>query len=184
MRHHMKLLAIAGVCVATLVGCGGSGEGAPSSSASAPPSGSTSATASMSPTATESPASPSTSLVGQWQASAQEVLGANTANVGGPGGLSCTGQIRMTFTDSGTFSRSGAVRCTVGSTTRRGGVASAGRYSTNGDQLVIEGTRSTGTTPDSWGDATATYAVTGDTLTIQFTQGSVGTITQTYQRVG
>lgn len=100
------------------------------------------------------------------------------------GGLSCTGQIRMTFTDSGTFSRSGAVRCTVGSTTRRGGVASAGRYSTNGDQLVIEGTRSTGTTPDSWGDATATYAVTGDTLTIQFTQGSVGTITQTYQRVG
>ena len=35
---------------------------------------------------------------------------------------------------------------------------------------------------NTFGDGTATYAISGDTLTITFTNTAVGTVTQVYQR--
>lgn len=130
-------------------------------------------------------------LEGAWVADAAEILAANTANLGGTGGLGCTGPITMTFTAEGTYDRSGEVTCSVGGTTASGSVSTSGRYAIEGSRLTVSGTTSGGTmsmggteipTPDSFGDGTADYEVSGDTLTITFSDPSVGTITQTYQR--
>ena len=130
-------------------------------------------------------------LEGSWVADAADILAANTANVGGAGGLSCSGPITMTFAADGTYDRSGSVSCSVAGTTASGTISTSGRYGLDGGQLVVTGTTSGGRmamggteipTPDSFGDGTADYEVRGDTLAITFTDTSVGTVTQTYQR--
>ena len=156
-----------------LTACGSSS----SDGSSASPSASSASSASS----TASPSS-SSSIVGTWAADASEILGANTANVGGAGALSCTGRILMKFTAEGQFTRGGRVTCSAAGRSQSGAVASAGTYTTSGDTLTIGGYRSTGSIPDSFGSASATYSISGDTLTITFNGGSAGTITQRYQR--
>lgn len=149
------------------------------------------------PTSTTTEAAPSTTvpasggLEGSWVADASDILAANTANVGGTGGLSCSGPITMTFTGEGTYDRSGTVTCAVGGMTASGTISTAGSYAVDGGQLVVTGTISGGRmalggteipTPDSFGDGTADFDLSGDTLTITFTDTSVGTVTQTYER--
>jgi RNA polymerase sigma factor (sigma-70 family) len=134
------------------------------------------------PASTTTTAVPGDALVGSWTADAGDILGANTTNVGGPGGLTCSGPITMTFTEGGTFERSGSVTCSVAGTSQSGAVASAGRYQVEGDTLTVSGFASSGSTPDAFGNGSATYDLSGDTLSITFTDTSVGTVSQTYQR--
>lgn len=134
------------------------------------------------PTTTTTTAAPGEPLVGSWTADAGDILGANTANVGGPGGLTCSGPITMTFSEGGTFERGGSVSCSVAGTSQSGAVASGGRYRADGSTLTVSSFASSGSTPDAFGDGTAAYEIGGDTLTITFTDTAVGTVTQTYQR--
>lgn len=159
-------------------GCASGGSPVSPSGTPTPPTGS--ATATGSPSATADGAV----LVGRWQADAGSILAANTANVGGPGAISCSGPIVMTFTAAGTYSRAGRIRCAVRGQAVTGAVATVGDYATSGDVLTVSRTRreGSGPVPDAWGDGTATYSITGDTLAITFTQGPVGTVTQHYQR--
>lgn len=130
-------------------------------------------------------------LVGAWTADASDILGANTANVGGPRGLSCAGPITMTFTDEGTYTRNGSVSCSAGALSAAGTLATSGSYRTSGDALTVADTRNDGTIslggravpfPDAFGDGDATYAIEGSTLRITFGGPGVGTVTQTYRR--
>jgi hypothetical protein len=130
-------------------------------------------------------------LVGTWVADASDILASNTANVGGPGGLACSGPITMTFTDAGTYARSGGVTCAAGALSASGTVATSGTYAVTGDGLTISGTTNAGSIslggrsvpfPDAFGDGRATYAVSGGTLEITFTGPGVGEVTQTYRR--
>lgn len=132
-----------------------------------------------------------TDLTGTWTADAASILAANTANTGNPAGLTCSGPISMTFTDGGTFSRSGAVTCGSGAISASGTVATNGRYAVDGTILTVSGTTNTGALalgvrsvpfPDAWGDGDATVSVQGETLEVTFTEGPVGTVTQTYRR--
>lgn len=142
---------------------------------------------SSSPTASTSNTSPpaGSDVVGTWRANAANILGANTANVGGAGGLTCNGPITMTFEGDGTFHRHGRVTCSVQGTSKSGAISTTGNYTTSGDQITFSGVRA-GTTspvPDSFGDATAQYSISGSTLSIVFTNSSVGQVTQEYSRV-
>lgn len=129
-------------------------------------------------------------IEGSWVADASDILAANTANVGGTG-VDCSGPITMTFAADGTFDRSGTVSCSLGGMTASGTISTSGRYAVADDQITISGTTPGGRmtlggrsvpTPDSFGDGAATYEVSGNTLTITFTESPVGTVTQTYQR--
>ena len=148
---------------------------------------STSSTSSPSTTGTTSSttATAGGDVVGSWRASASDILGANTANVGGAGGLTCNGPITMTFEDNGSFHRHGRVTCSIQGTSKSGAISTTGNYTTSGDQITFSGVRASSASPvpDSFGDATAQYSVSGTTLTIVFTNASVGEVTQVYSRV-
>jgi len=128
----------------------------------------------------------SAALEGTWVADANDLLAAATANVGGTGGSTCSGQVAMTF-DATTLRRTGEITCGSGNVT----IDTSSTYSVDGDKLSVSATTNRGRmtvrgvavpAPDSWGDGTALYKVEGDVLTITFTESSVGTVTSKYTR--
>lgn len=131
-------------------------------------------------------------LVGSWTADASDILAANTVNVGGAGAVLCNGPLVMTFSDDGSFDRSGTITCAIADMSFTGTLSSVGRWEATGSTLIISETTTSGTmllggvempVPDSFGDGTGVYSVAGDTLTITFTIAPVGTVVQIYGRV-
>lgn len=191
--RERSIVAVVAAIVVILSACGGDDDAAETTTSEAPTSTeATSTTADEAPSTTTGGAAGSSELDGSWVADAGDLLAANTANVGGTAGLSCTGQVTMTFI-GGRLERSGDVSCGVAGSpiTAEGTILTTGDYTVDGDVLTITGTSSTGRaslagneipTPDSWGDGEATYRIEGDTLTIDFTDTAVGAVTQIYTR--
>ncbi|MFC3682469.1 hypothetical protein ACFOPI_02620 [Hydrogenophaga luteola] len=133
----------------------------------------------------------STGLTGNWQAEANALLAANTANVGSTG-VTCTGTMLLRFQSDGGLELSGDPVCSRGAVSGSGTIVTTARYSTSGNQLTISGavtsggvTIGGGTIPITFlGNGTATYSINGNTLSISFTNGSVGDVTQTWSRSG
>jgi hypothetical protein len=126
-------------------------------------------------------------------ADAGAVIAANTANVGGAGGISCTGPLTLTFTGSQVSLR-GEYSCTApGGLTGTGSVTSAGQYRVSGSTLVVTGAstnavvRIAGTeVPIGLGlnDGETQFAVSGNQLKLTFTAAAIGTVTNVYTRTG
>lgn len=181
-KYRLVMAAMLAGAALTLSGCGGD-DSAGSSTTTAAAGDSTAST-----TTTTAAETGEAALEGTWVADAGAVLASATANVGGTGGSTCSGQISQTF-DQGTWKRAGNVSCGQGT----GTIDGTGTYKVDGDKLNVTSTSSNsrltvrGVTvpiPDGFGNATATYKVVDDTLTITFTQESVGTVTQKYTRAG
>ena len=132
-------------------------------------------------------------VTGSWVADAGAVIAANTANVGGAGGISCTGPLTLTFTGSQVSLR-GEYSCTApGGLTGTGSVTSAGQYRVSGSTLVVTGAstnavvRIAGTeVPIGLGlnDGETQFAVSGNQLKLTFTAAAIGTVTNVYTRTG
>jgi hypothetical protein len=192
------------VVALALSGCGsdpadeadGSATTAASPTTSEPPT-SGAPTTTEATTTTEGRADSPYPIVGTWTADAGQILAANTANLGGTPGLGCEGEIVMTFTAEGTFTRTGEVVC--------GGqnpmVNATGSFSTSGEwyhdadtgQLVTDVSSTDGqilfpnmdeddaaTFSDPWSAGAADYQVVDGVLEVTFTDASVGTVTQKY----
>lgn len=182
MRSYRTILAVMVVGVAlTVSACSGDDTSGSTTTAAA---GATTA----STTTTADSAGDASELEGTWVADAGAVLASATANVGGTGGSTCSGQIRQTF-DQGTWKRAGSITCGQGT----GTIDGTGTYVVDGDKLKVTSTSSNSKLtirgvsvpiPDGFGNSTATYKVVDDTLTITFTQESVGTVTSKYTRAG
>lgn len=181
MRTYRTMLAAMAVGVAlTVSACGGGDDtSAPTTTAAAGASTASTTTAA---------AGDASELEGTWVIDAGAALAAATANVGGTGGSTCTGQLSLTFKD-GVVKRGGNIVCGSGT----GTVDATSNYKVDGDKLTVSGTTSNSKMtvrgisvpmPDGWGNSVATYKVVGDTLTITFTQASVGTVTSKYTRAG
>ncbi|NQU36456.1 MAG: hypothetical protein HQ526_02530 [Actinobacteria bacterium] len=130
-------------------------------------------------------------IQGKWRGDADELLDANTANLGSTGEIDCRGPIFITFKADGGFTQQGTATCTVGGRSVRGTIATTATYTTDGAELTIKNAENRGTIgiptgevsfPGSWSDGTAKYEISGDTLTINFTDESVGNVTQQYER--
>jgi hypothetical protein len=184
------VIALGAALVAS--GCGGDDAAETTTTADATTTTEVTTTTEATTTTGGGDAAGSSELDGSWVADAGDLLAANTANVGGTGGLTCTGEITMTFAD-GKLERSGDVSCSAPGSpiSAEGSIVTTGDYAVDGDVLTITGTSSTGRaslagteipTPDSWGDGEATFRIEGDTLTIEFTETAVGAVTQTYTR--
>ena len=134
-------------------------------------------------------------LAGEWRAKAQDILASNLANLGGLP-MACNGEIVMNLNADGSFTRGGSMMCAIDSVKTSGQVVnSSGKWEATDDTLTVTVTKSDGyaesigpdgtTTriplPDS-GYSSAAYEVTATTLTITFTDPSVGTVTQVYKR--
>lgn len=196
------LAAVLALGLGALAGCGGSsgsdGTGSGSGSdttvtsegaTTAAPSGDTT-TAPDEATTTAAEADGGGDLVGTWTADAGDIFGANTANLGGTS-IDCSGPVNLEFRDDGTFSQSSTATCSIQSISGTATIDSTGSWTTDGDQIVISGSTSDGTmeimgqtqpVEAGMSDGTATYEVDGDTLSITFTEATVGTVTQVYQR--
>ena len=181
-KYRLVMTAMVVGAALTLSACGGD-DSASSSSTTAAAGATTASTTST--TAAETGAA---DLEGTWVADAGAVLASSTANVGGTGGSTCSGQVSQTF-DQGTWKRAGNINCGQGT----GTIDGTGTYRVDGDKLIVTSTSSNSRLtirgvsvpiPDGFGNATATYKVADDTLTITFTQESVGTVTQKYTRAG
>lgn len=128
-------------------------------------------------------------LVGLWQADANALLAANTANVGTPG-VDCSGLMQLRFEAGDSFNVGGEVVCTSGAMSGNGTLVTTGNYRTSGDQLTLSNATTSGgitlggsTLPISFvGNGSATYRISGNTLTLTFSGGSAGTITQQWTR--
>lgn len=133
-------------------------------------------------------------LAGGWHATVDSILNANTASTGALG-ISCPGQLMHWRFESDTafFSRwSDVLTCTSRGLTFTGRLSQTGRYSASGDQLTVSGIENFGSVTTSTGVSlpfsipasagSATYAISGNTLTLTFTDPSVGTVTQTWTR--
>jgi hypothetical protein len=132
-------------------------------------------------------------IVGTWTADAAAILGANTANLGGAGGLDCTGPVTLDFKANGTFSHTATATCSAaGGMSATATIDSSGSYEVTGDQLQVVAAVNNGSmevagtvqeVPIGLTEGQAVdFAVDGDTLTFTFTDASVGTVTQTYTR--
>lgn len=134
-------------------------------------------------------------LAGEWRAKAQDILASNLANLGGLP-IACDGEIVMNLSADGSFTRGGSMMCAINSVKTSGQVVnSSGRWEATDDTLTVTVTKSDGYAesigpdgtmtriplPDS-GYSSAVYEVTATTLTITFTDPSVGTVTQVYKR--
>lgn len=133
-------------------------------------------------------------LAGVWRAPAEDILAANLANIGGAA-AACVGDIVMTLGADGSFSREGSMRCSIDGEPFSGQVVnSSGRWEATADSITVTVTESNGYAeasgpngstrvplPDS-GYGSASYTVNATTLTITFTDPSVGTVTQVYTR--
>ena len=182
MRRYRAAAVVAVVAglAFTGVACGGGDDSASSSTTTA-------AGATTESTTTTTAEDGGGALEGTWAIDAGEALASATANLGGTGGGTCSGQLTLTFAD-GTLRRGGSARCGSGTVT----VDATGTYTVDGDKLNVSMTSSntraevrgmTVPVPDSWSSGVATYKVVDDTLTITFTQASVGTVTSKYTRV-
>jgi len=185
----ISVAAAAATIAVVTVGCGGD-DGAESTTTTAD--GSTTTTAEVATTTTAEVADNDGGIEGSWVADANDLIAANTANLGDPGGLECSGRITMTFAD-GKLNRSGEVSCGASGSplVAEGSIETSGRYAVEGDTITVSETESSGRanlagteipTPDSWGDGTAIYSIEGDTLAIEFTETLVGEVTQNYTR--
>jgi hypothetical protein len=107
--------------------------------------------------------------------------------------VTCSGPIRLEFGEDGSFAQRGEATCEGGGFANTVTLESTGRYTTEGGTMTITDLESTSTievngTTQPAGEGTefqlneAAYEVDGDTLTITFTNPSVGTVTQVYQR--
>ncbi len=131
------------------------------------------------------------SIQGKWRGDADELLDANTANLGSTEEIECIGPIFLTFEPNGDFTQDGTATCSVGGRSVNATIETAGKYRTDGNQLIITEAENDGRIiiptgdvafPGSWSEGTATYEISGDTLTIHFTGETVGAVTQKYQR--
>ncbi len=132
-------------------------------------------------------------VVGTWTADAADILSSNTANTGGSAGLECTGVVTLDLRDDGTFAHSADATCTApGGMSATATIDTTGTYEQDGATLRIVSAENNGSfevmgttqpMPSGLeGGAEATASVDGDTLTLSFTEASVGTVTQTYTR--
>ena len=134
-------------------------------------------------------------LAGVWRAPAEEILAANLANLGGLP-MDCAGEIVMNLNDDGSFSRGGAMTCSIDDVQVSGQVLnSSGTWDATASTLSVRVTKSDGYAeatgpdgrvtrvplPDS-GYSAVDYTVNATTLRITFTDPSVGTVTQVYTR--
>ena len=130
-------------------------------------------------------------LVGTWTADADSILGANLANLGGGGGLDCSGPVTLTFADDGTFTHQAQATCTRGTISATATIDSSGRYQVEGTRIRILAARNSGTMEvmgrtqpmaTGWAVGAVPFTIDGDTLEITFANSAVGTVTQTYTR--
>jgi hypothetical protein len=192
------------VAALLLAGCGSGGDsGDASATASATASGSPSGTpstdaASPSPAVTptddeDTAAADGAALAGEWATTARAIFEANTANLGGANGLRCSGPVRLTLAAGGDLTYDVRARCTLRGRSGTGRLHTTARWSATGDQIQIRGSRSEGTItldggvtvpmPTVFENGTATWAIAGDTLTIEFTDPSVGTVAHRFTRL-
>jgi len=183
----------------TLVACGTSEpERAASPSTSGVATSSTAATDPM-PSTDPSTTLPSTAhsgsvaVEGTWVSPAQDLLAANTANLGSVP-MTCDGEVTMELA-GGRIHHGGHVSCSMPQSpiVASGTVDSAGDYTISGDELTISKTSTNGqlflndqplAPIETMLDLTATVHVDGDTMTLTFTRPQIGTVTQTWHRVG
>ena len=135
---------------------------------------------------------PGGDLVGTWIAGAQDIINANTANLGGVAAMECSGALLLTFGDDSGFTNTGDISCNVGGVAAVGSVTSTGKWAVTEPGLVaISETVTTGgvemggvslPAPTGVGDGVFEYSVDGDTLQLSFTDPSVGTVTQSWVR--
>ncbi len=135
---------------------------------------------------------PGGDLVGTWTAGAQDIVNANTANLGGVAAMECSGTLLLTFVDDSGFTNTGDISCSVGGVAAVGSVTSTGKWAVTEPGLVaISETVTTGgiemggvslPAPTGVGDGVFEYSVDGDTLQLTFTDPSVGTVTQSWVR--
>lgn len=135
-------------------------------------------------------------LSGRWIASADSILSANLANLGGVQGMKCDGEIVMTLGDDGDFLRAGEVSCSIDGYVITGQtISSEGTWTATAETIDVVISRNDSYSESPSGAGTpmrfpipdqgltgATYEVSATTLTITFTDASVGTVTQTYSR--
>jgi len=144
-------------------------------------------------TTTEAAVDTSGALVGEWTAEAQDIIGANTSNLGGVGGdIMCTGTLHLTFNADGTFENTGEVVCTVAGASATGAITSTGNWTAGSEgNITISETVSSGTLtmgpvelPIEAGmsDGEFEYSIDGDQLALTFTDPNVGTVTQMWTR--
>ena len=134
-------------------------------------------------------------LAGVWRAKAQDILAANLANLGGMP-MVCDGEIVMNLNADGSFSRAGSMECIIdGAMTNGQVVNSSGTWDATANTISVTVTKSDGyaevigfdgrvtrvALPDR-GYSEADYTVNATTLTITFTDPSVGTVSQVYTR--
>lgn len=129
-------------------------------------------------------------LVGTWTADANDILGANTANLGGVT-FECTGPITLEFGDDGAFSQTGTSTCTVQGQSGTAEFNATGTYEASDGTITVTDVTNEGTMTmmgvaqpmeGGFGGGEAEYTLEGDTLSITFTEETVGTVTQVYTR--
>lgn len=194
------------VLILLLSACGSSGDGSSDTEAVATPGVLETTDAggeSSTPVPTESSGTTTTTtlvpvrntLAGVWRAKAQDILAANLANLGGMP-MVCDGEIVMNLDADGSFSRGGSMECIIDGVMTSGQVLnSSGTWDATASTLSVTVTKSDGyaesTGPDGRvsrvalpdrGYSEADYMVNATTLTITFTDPSVGTVTQVYTR--
>lgn len=199
MRYG-KIIPVTLVMSMALVACGNSdSENADTSATTGDTAPSTVDTTVSSAPATSTPgtepsrdSSDAGDLEGSWSADAQDLLDANTANVGSIP-MTCDGLVTIGFAD-GVITQTGDVDCTLTSGGGMSGhavVDAKGKYSVDGGMLTVSDTVhktqvSWGGGPASemvfFGDGTGNYLIDGDTLTINFFDPAVGNISQEWHR--
>lgn len=148
-------------------------------------------TGGSSETPTSGPTAAGGSIEGKWRGDADELLDSNTANLGSAGDIDCRGPIFITFEANGEFAQQGTATCSVGGRSVSATIATSATYTTSGNELTIKDAKNQGSVsvptgevafPGSWSEGTATYEISGDTLTINFSDDTVGNVTQKYER--
>lgn len=192
-----RLLLTAGL-VGMLVfsGCGSDGGDADSAGSTSPGETTTVATSTGGSSAAPATTGPATGdaddLEGTWTSDVQSQLAQNTVNLG-TASLDCNGTVTLTIAD-GHFRRSGTGECTAGPA----GISATAVFDAEADYDVSGGevtlsdiSNHTSLTMGGreltrdFSPLTAdpfTASVDGDTLSLTFTDPSVGTVTQTYRR--
>jgi hypothetical protein len=203
IRHHRFGRLAAGIAAVVALGalaaCGGSSDGDASTDEPTTTAAADDATTTAAPdeeaeetTTTSEAAEPEGGgdLTGTWTADAGDILGVNTANLGGTA-VECTGPVTLEFREDGTFSQQSEATCTLAGQSGTATIASSGAYEASGGTLTVRDAESSGTfsilgqtqeVPAGLSDGEASYEVDGDTLSITFTEATVGTVTQTYTR--
>ncbi len=188
-----RILLIVSFVTTALFVAACSGGGGDDSTASSSDSTDTESTEESTTTAEETTTTaPGGDLVGTWTAGAQDIVNANTANLGGVAGMECSGALLLTFGEDSGFTNTGDISCSVGGVAAVGSVTSSGKWAVTEPGLVaISETVTTGgvemggvslPAPTGVGDGVFEYSVDGDTLRLTFTDPSVGTVTQTWVR--